>query len=165
MIERKNNTIPNMDYLLLLGVAALNIIGLMMIYSTTFYLGFQLHENPNYFFVRQLVWLSIGIVVLMVMTKVEYHTWLKYSIPLMAGTLLMLGIVLFVGSDTFGGRRWLFGGSVQPSEIAKLTVIIYLANWLASKNEKIKDITYGLAPFAVLIGIVISLVVQSISDR
>ncbi|RME51562.1 MAG: putative lipid II flippase FtsW, partial [Caldilineae bacterium] len=57
------------------------------------------------------------------------------------------------------GQRWLFNGSIQPSELAKLTVIIYLANWLASKNEKIKQVTYGLAPFAILIGFIIGLIV------
>jgi cell division protein FtsW len=50
-------------------------------------------------------------------------------------------------------------GSVQPSEIAKLAIIIYMANWLASKNEKIKKVTYGLAPFAILLGFIIGLIV------
>lgn len=150
---------PTIDYLLIIAVAALIIVGLMMVYSTTFYLGYQLYNHPTYFFVRQLIWVALGVGSLLVMARIEYHTWLRYSIPLMAGTLFLLGIVLLFGSEKFGGQRWLFNGSVQPSEFAKLTVVIYLANWLASKNEKITHVTYGLAPFAILIGFIIGLIV------
>lgn len=150
---------PGLDYLLIITVAALTIVGLMMIYSTTFYLGYQLHEQPTYFFLRQLTWVGLGVGVLVFMARVEYHVWLEYSIPLMAGTLLVLGFVLLFGSERFGGQRWLFNGSIQPSELTKLTVIIYMANWLSSKNEKIKQVTYGLAPFAILMGFVIGLIV------
>ena len=93
------------------------------------------------------------------MARIEYHTWLRFSIPLMASTLLLLGIVLLYGSEKFGGQRWLLNGSVQPSEFAKLSIIIYLANWLASKNDRIRQVTYGLAPFAILIGLIIGLVI------
>ncbi len=153
------NDNPSIDYLLVITVAALTIIGLMMIYSTTFYLGYQLHNQPTYFFLRQLVWVGLGVVALLVMARIEYHAWVKLSIPMMAGTLLMLGAVLLIGSEKFGGQRWLLNGSVQPSEIAKLAIIIYMANWLASKNEKIKKVTYGLAPFAILLGFIIGLIV------
>ena len=150
---------PTIDYLLIISVVALIIVGLMMVYSTTFYLGYELHDQPTYFFVRQLIWVSLGITVLFFMARIEYHTWLKYSIPMMAGTLLLLGVVLLFGSVKFNAQRWLFNGSIQPSELAKLTVIIYLSDWLASKNEKIRQVTYGLAPFAILIGFVIGLIV------
>jgi cell division protein FtsW len=159
MTTRNATNAPSIDYLLIVAVAALTTIGLMMIYSTTFYLGYQLHDQPTYFFLRQLIWVSLGVGALVVMARIEYHTWLKYSIPLMAGTLLMLGLVLLVGSEKFGGQRWLFNGSIQPSEMTKLTVIIYLANWLSSKNERIKRVTYGLAPFAILLGFIIGLIV------
>ncbi len=155
----KRSSSPSIDYLLVITVAALTIIGLMMIYSTTFYLGYQLHDQPTYFFLRQLVWVGLGVVALLVMARIEYHAWVKLSIPMMAATLLMLGAVLLIGSEKFGGQRWLLNGSVQPSEIAKLAIIIYMANWLASKNEKIKKVTYGLAPFAILLGFIIGLIV------
>ncbi|RME50371.1 MAG: cell division protein FtsW, partial [Caldilineae bacterium] len=54
----KPNPAPTIDYLLIVAVAALTVIGLMMIYSTTFYLGLQLHDQPTYFFLRQLVWVA-----------------------------------------------------------------------------------------------------------
>lgn len=158
MAKRQETPAPPIDYLLVITVSALTIIGLMMIYSTTFYLGYQTHDQPTYFFVRQLVWVALGIGALVFMARVEYHVWQKFSIPIMAATLLLLMLVLVIGTEQFGGQRWLVNGSIQPSETAKLSVIIYLAAWLASKNEQIKKVTYGLAPFAILMGIIIGLI-------
>jgi cell division protein FtsW len=146
------------DYLLLVILIALLIVGLMMVYSATFALGYQLYGQPTYFFVRQLIWVGLGLIATIIIARIEYHTWRKWSIPIMASTLLLLGLVLAVGSDRFGGQRWLLGGSVQPSELAKLAVIIYIADWLSSKGVRIRQVTYGLIPFAILLGFVTGLI-------
>ena len=72
---------------------------------------------------------------------------------------LLLGLVLVIGSDRFGGQRWLLNGSIQPGELAKLAVIIYIADWLSSKGARIRHVTYGLIPFAILLGFVTGLIV------
>jgi cell division protein FtsW len=146
------------DYLLIIAVAALLIVGLMMVYSATFALGYQLYGQSTYFFIRQLLWMGLGLMAMIVVARIEYHTWRRWSIPIMAGALLLLGLVLAVGSDRFGGQRWLLKGSVQPSELAKLAVIIYIADWLSSKGERIRQVTYGLIPFAILLGFVTGLI-------
>jgi cell division protein FtsW len=146
------------DYLLILIVAALLIVGLMMVYSATFALGYQLYGQPTYFFIRQALWMGLGLMAMIVTALIEYHTWRKWSIPIMAGALLLLGLVLVIGSDRFGGQRWLLGGSVQPSELAKLAVIVYIADWLSSKGMRIRQVTYGLIPFAILLGFVTGLI-------
>jgi len=146
------------DYLLVVIVAALLIVGLMMVYSATFALGYQLYGQPTYFFIRQALWMGLGLLAMIAMALIEYHTWRRWSIPIMAGTLLLLGLVLVVGSDRFGGQRWLLGGSVQPGELAKLAVIIYIADWLSSKGVRIRQVTYGLIPFAILLGFVTGLI-------
>jgi cell division protein FtsW len=130
----------------------------MMVFSATFALGYQLHGQPTYFFIRQLLWMGIGLMALIIVARIEYHTWRRWSIPIMAGALLLLGLVLAVGSDRFGGQRWLLNGSVQPSELAKLAVIIYIADWLSSKGARIRQVTYGLIPFAILLGFVTGLI-------
>jgi cell division protein FtsW len=149
---------PRYDYLLIVITAALLIVGLMMVYSATFALGYQLYGQPTYFFIRQTLWMALGLIAMIVTARIEYHTWRKWSIPIMAGALLLLGLVLAIGSDRFGGQRWLLGGSVQPSEIAKLAVIIYIADWLSSKGARIRQVTYGLVPFAILLGFVCGLI-------
>ncbi|MBN1218774.1 MAG: putative lipid II flippase FtsW [Anaerolineae bacterium] len=148
------------DYLLIIAVVALLIVGLMMIYSATFALGYQLHNQPTYYFIRQLLWLGIGLLAMIICARVEYHTWRRFSIPIMAFVILLLGLVLVIGEMRFGGRRWLLHGSIQPSELSKLAIIIYIADWLSSKgDEQIRKINYGLIPFAILLGFISGLII------
>ena len=165
MAQSKTEDSPKFDYLLIITIAALLIVGLMMIYSATFALGYQLYEQPTYYFIRQLLWLGVGLLVMVIFARIEYHTWRRFSIPIMAITLLLLGLVLVIGSVRFGGQRWLFNGSVQPSEFSKLAIIIYIADWLSSKGDQIRKVSYGLIPFAILLGFVTGLIVlqQSLS--
>jgi cell division protein FtsW len=155
----KTESTHKVDYLLIVIMAALLIVGLMMVYSATFALGYQLYGQPTYFFIRQALWMGIGLIAMIITAMIEYHTWRKWSIPIMAGALLLLGLVLVIGSDRFGGQRWLLNGSIQPGELAKLAVIIYIADWLSSKGARIRQVTYGLIPFAILLGFVTGLIV------
>jgi len=148
------------DYPLIVIVAALLLIGLMMVFSATFDLAAEEYGNPAYFFIRQVVWTALGSVVLVLLARVEYRQWRRYSIALMAAALVMLLIVFFLGSVRFGAQRTLWQGSIQPSEFAKLIIIVYVADWLSSKGARIKQVTYGLIPFAILIGAVAALIVS-----
>lgn len=159
MAKDGNSVRPGgVDMTLIMAVATLLAIGLVMVYSTTYALGFRLHDNPNHYLIRQGVWVIIGTIALLVMTRIEYTGWQRVSVLVMAGILLILAVLLIFGGERFGGRRWFFGGSVQPSELAKLAVVIYIADWLSSKGEQIRDVTYGLVPFAILIGVVTGLI-------
>lgn len=149
----------NFDYLLIITVAALLLIGLIMIYSATFALGFQLHDEPSYYFVRQLLWMGIGLLSMIIFARVEYHTWRRFSIPVMVLTLILMVLVLFVGDEQFGAQRWLLNGSIQPSELSKLAIIIYIADWLSAKGKQIQDVNYGLVPFAILLGLITGLII------
>ncbi len=150
---------PNLDYALLLAVGALFIIGLIMVYSATFDWANQKYQQPAYFLLRQLAWGALGLIVMTVMASVEYSTWRKFSLPLLASALGLLVLVITFGSEKFGAQRSFFGGSIQPSEFAKLAMVVYIADWLASKGDKIRDTSYGLIPFSVLMGIIAGLVI------
>lgn len=147
------------DYPLIIIVAALLIIGLMMVYSSTLNLSLKECGNTTCYFRRQFLWLLIGLAFCSVATRLEYHFWRQVSIPLMAGTLALLVLVLLIGKEIYGSRRALLGTSVQPSELAKLAVVIYIAHWLSSKGEQIRRLTYGLIPFSILVGLVAALIV------
>ena len=147
------------DYVLLLAVTGLVIVGLMMVYSATFDWSYQKYQNSFRIASRQFLWVGLGIVALMLIAAVPYDWWEQMAVPVMGVALLLLILVLLVGEERFGARRSFFGGSVQPSELVKPVMVIYIAAWLASKGEQIRDVTYGLAPFAVLIGIVAGLIV------
>lgn len=146
------------DYVLVLVVAALLILGLMMVYSSTFDMAYVYYDNPNRFLARQLLWAALGIGVLVFLAWVDYHLWQRWAVVLLAFTLVMLGAVVLAGSEKFGAQRWLFNGSIQPSEFAKISVIIYIAAWVTSKGDKIRQLSYGLIPFAILIGLITGLI-------
>jgi cell division protein FtsW len=98
------------------------------------------------------IFVAIGVVVLLLLTHSDYMSWRRWSVLLMGGALFLLGFVLLFGSERYGAQRTLLQGSVQPSEIIKLITVLYIADWLASKGDRLHDWGYGLAPFAVIIG-------------
>ena len=148
------------DHALVLAVVGLVIIGMMMVYSATFDWSYQKYHSSFHIASRQFVWVGLGLVALVVVAGVPYDWWRQAAVPIMGGTLLLLVLVLLVGEERFGARRSFLEGSVQPGELAKLALVIYVAAWLASKGEQIRDVTYGVVPFAVLIGVVAGLIVM-----
>lgn len=150
----------SIDYSLIVIVVTLLLIGLMMVYSASFDLAADIHDSPAYFFIRQVVWTALGGAVLILLSRVEYRQFRRHSITLMALALTTLIFVFFAGTIRWGAQRTLWRGSIQPSEFSKLIIIIYVADWVSSKGERIKQVTYGLIPFAILIGVVAALIVS-----
>lgn len=148
------------DYWLLLAVAGLVVIGMLMVYSTTFDLGELAHDQATYYFRRQAIALGIGLVAILIFMQFDYHVLRRFSVPIMGLTLLLLTIVIFFGQVSFGATRGLIENSYQPSELAKLATILYISHWLSSKGDRIKDVTYGLLPFGFITGVVCFLIVQ-----
>ena len=148
------------DYWLLLSVAGLLVIGLLMVYSTTFDYGLRFQDDATYYIRRQFFALLIGGVGLVFVMQFDYHIFRRYSILILSLTLLALLSVLVFGETVQDVRRGITGGSYQPSEAAKLAVILYIAHWLSSKGDRIKQLTYGLLPFSFITGVVCALIVR-----
>ena len=145
--------LPRLDYMLLGAVGTLTLLGLMLVYSGSYDLAYITQEaNAAYYVARQIVFLAIGVVVMFLLARSDYMSWRRWSVLLMGGALILLGIVLVFGSERYGAQRTLLQGSVQPSEIIKLITVLYIADWLASKGDRLHDWGYGLVPFAVIIG-------------
>ncbi len=147
------------DIWLLLIVAMLTGLGLVMVFSASFIQANRFFETPTYYLLRQVRWAVVGVVTMAILARTDYRTLKHFSLLLMIGTLLVLLLVLIFGTDSLGSRRHLIGRSVQPSEIAKLTIIIYIAYWLSSKGSRLKAVSDGLLPFSVLLGMVALLIV------
>lgn len=149
------------DLGMLLIVLALLVVGLVMVYSSSF--GFALIERgayegqPTYFLKRQFIFSAIGVLTMLVLARIDYHLYQRHALKILAATL---AILLFM---VFGGGRWLFGSgtwrSVQPSELAKVGAMVYIAVWLASKGEQLRSINLGLIPFALLLGFIAGLII------
>ena len=146
--------IRGMDIPLLLVVVALLVFGLVMLFSASWDFSLDVYENPMQMFNRQLLWMGIGIVVAMILSRVDYHYWRKLAVPAMTVTILLLVAVLIISEIRFNAKRAFIEGSVQPSELAKLVTIIYLTVWMFSKRHSLQDIQLGLIPLGMILGIV-----------
>ncbi len=142
------------DLLLLLILGLLMLFGLVILLSASWDYSNQLYEDPWYMIRRQVQWVGVGLLLLVVFSRVDYHHWQRWIVPLMGATLILLLLVLFIGELHFGARRTLFKGSYQPSELAKLVVILYLSVWLYSKRQFLHDVSFGLLPLSVILGLV-----------
>jgi cell division protein FtsW len=138
----------------------LTIIGFVVVYSASFVTGLVEFGDPYHFIIRQGIWASIGAVLLWAMANIDYRRLRPLAVPMMGLTILMLIAVLVIGSEGGGARRWIIVGpvTIQPSEFAKLAVIIYLAAWLASKGTDVRSFEHGLLPFVFIIGSVSALI-------
>jgi cell division protein FtsW len=139
-----------------------------MVYSASFVEAFNKFENQYYYLLRQLVGAAIGTAGLLAAQRLDYRFWRTYSVQLMAVALVLLFLVLVLPTSITtvnSSRSWIRFGegvfglfSVQPSEIAKFAIIIYFADWLSRRSEKLGNVSYGLIPFAVMLGLVCGLV-------
>ena len=151
------------DYMLLAAVGMLVPLGLVMVYSASFMDAMHTKGNQLFYINRQVFGAMLGTIGLLVAQRIDYRFWRKYSVHLMAGTLGLLLLVLILPKSLTtvnGATSWIRIGplSIQPSEIAKLAMIVYFADWLSRRGAKIGNVSYGLVPFAVVMGVVCGLV-------
>jgi len=150
---RQHSARLGIDVPLLLIVLTLIIFGLVMLYSASYDYSLTWYGDSARIFQRQLIWLAIGLVVSTILVIWDYHSWSKLAVPMIVTTLVGLVAVLLVNNVRNNAVRTLWGGSVQPSEAAKLVIIIYLAVWLFSKRDQLSDITLGLIPLGLILGL------------
>jgi cell division protein FtsW len=142
------------DVPLLLVVSALILFGMLMVYSASADYSFQVYGSQSYIFLRQLRWLGLGGLVMIFLSFLDYHYWKKLALPLMSGAIIALVLVLIIQDTRLGSVRSLFRGSVQPSELAKFGIVIYLSVWLHNRRDMLKNIYWAMIPLSVIMGIV-----------
>ncbi len=148
------------DMPLLISVVALTVFGLAMLYSSSWDFSLGVYGDAMYMFNRQVTWLGIGLVVAALLAFFDYHYWRSLVVPVMAITIGLLITVLLMKGIRFGAKRAMLDGSVQPSELAKLVSILYLSVWLYAKQEYLHDLSLGLIPLGVILGVVGGLIYQ-----
>jgi len=145
---------------LLVVVVALIVFGLAMLYSSSWDFSLGAYGDAMYMFNRQVTWLGLGLVTALALAFFDYHNWRTFVVPAMGLTIILLVTVLLMNGIRFGAKRAILGGSVQPSELAKLVSILYLSVWLYAKREHLHDLSLGLVPLGVILGIVGGLIYQ-----
>jgi cell division protein FtsW len=154
----------SLDTVLVISVAALVGIGLVMIFSASSATAYAEHGDIAYYLKRQLVWLAVGLVGAYVFYRIDYQR-LKRAAPyfLLAAIVgLALVFVPHVGLGVNGGRRWIGTSSLslEPSEFAKLAMVIYLSAVLSARGERITSLVRGLFPLCVPVAIMAILVLR-----
>ncbi len=149
------------DSVLLVLVLALLCIGLVMVYSASAFVAVSYYHDASYFFQKQLLGALLGVAAMLVTMRIDYRQWRRFSVMGLVVVFPLLIIVLKFGTTAYGASRWLTFGSFlsfQPSELAKLMLALYIADWLARKGNQVGTFLYGLAPFVILVGAVLALV-------
>ena len=147
-----------MDRTVLVVTYALILMGVIMVFSASGVMAEKRYGDSMFFLKRQLLWLTLGIMVLHGVARREYDVW-KTLTPYVLGLTVVLLIVVLIpvlGTQVNGARRWLrlAGFSVQPGELAKLSVVLYLASFLVRKEQDVTSLSRGvLAPLLVVGGV------------
>lgn len=150
------------DPALLLSALALSLVGLVMVYSSSSMLAEKRYLDDAYFFKRQLVHLMAGVLVMLTLAATDYARLKRLSYPAWLACLLVLLLVMVpgIGHTAGGATRWVRLGSIsiQPSEFAKLALVMFMARYLSEQQHYIKSFTRGLVPVLGAAGIMALLV-------
>jgi cell division protein FtsW len=153
-VEDHPEAARRVDVPFLLGLIGLLVFGLIVLFSASWDFSLEmLGEKPTYMFSRQIIWLGLGIVGAYALSRFDYHYWSKLVVPITLITIIMLVGVLLTNEIRFGAKRAILSGSVQPSELAKLVSIIYLAVWLYAKRASLHVFSLGFLPLSIILGI------------
>jgi len=141
------------------------VIGIIMIYSTSSAKVTDSTHTMNTAFLRHIMWVAIAIIGMLIMMRIDYHYLQKYSTAIFIIALAGLVVVLIpeIGTVTYGARRWVRFGSYfgyQPSEFAKLAMIIFMSGYIAKNQEKMSTFARGFVVPIVLIGVVSLLILK-----
>jgi cell division protein FtsW len=149
------------DYLLFLTAAGLMIIGVVMIYSASAILALDRFGSTTFFVKKQIVWGIITLLVILALTRVDYHRLEKLSPFLLLASFLLLLAVLFVPA-TRGASRWIKLGPItfQPSEFFRYALIFFLAYSLSRRKERIKELRFVLVPYFAILVVALGLIMK-----
>jgi cell division protein FtsW len=155
--EKKLSYWASLDKPLVLIVGLLLVLGSGMVFSTTFNWSLVDYGSSTAIFLQfhlRNVLLAIGACT--IFAVVDYRFWRRFAPFVLLITFGALVAVNIFGDDTFGARRSLIGGSLQPGELAEFAMVFYMAAWLGAKRTKADSFLFGLIPFMVLLGIVLT---------
>jgi cell division protein FtsW len=132
--------------------------GIATVYSASAIVEMQAGLSHAHLLSRQLIGVGIGVAIFAISAKLDAERWEKWAWPIMIVSLLLLLIVILPFTEKFsprvhGSRRYLIGTSVQPSELAKLAVILWTSMLVVKKGDAMRRLTKGLLPFLVVIGL------------
>lgn len=163
MARKAAKTQHRMDYAILLTVTLLCAFGLVMVFSASYYYA-QNTASTNYdgyYYIRkQAVYIALGYPTMILLSFFDYKRLEGFKVIGMLISLVLLVAVLIFGHELNGAKRWLViaGQSIQPSEVAKFGMMLYMCAFMSKKHAVMKSFKYGMLPMLLVIGVVCGLV-------
>jgi cell division protein FtsW len=149
------------DKWMFLATVALVCASVVMVYSASAMLALERFQQPYLFVTKQVMWVAVGVALLSLVMRVDYRTYRNERLiwTLLAVAAVLLVAVLF-SRPVNGTRRWfaLAGFGIQPSELAKLALVLFTAMILERRMHRINEVTYSLLPIALVAGVVVALI-------
>lgn len=145
---------------LVLVTAALVAVGLAVLYSASALQAVSENRAGHYYVLRQAVGVALGAIAFVVLAKVDAERFRTLAWPIMIVSLILMAAVFLPGmnrGNIGGSRRYLLGGSLQPSEFAKFAVLVWTPMLLVKKGERVRELGKGIMPFVVVIGALVVL--------
>lgn len=149
------------DFILFITVLILLAMGVVMVLSASSPQALAESGNSYSYVTRQAAFAVIGIILMLIVSKIDYRIYAKFAGIAYIGSIIILAIVPIIGSSTKGATRWLDLGFIrfQPSEIAKIALIIFYASWLTKNKDNLKTLKDGfIKPFLYVVPIAVILV-------
>jgi cell division protein FtsW len=149
-----------MDVVLAAVVVALIGFGVVMVYSASAIEATVVFRDPQYFLKRQAIYGGLALAIMLFVSRIDYHKLRRFTYPILGGvTVLMVLSVIGFGHTGGGAARWLRLGPIhiQPSEAAKLALVLWLAYSLEKKREHVKTFSIGMVPHLIMAGILMAL--------
>lgn len=150
------------DFIIFLTTLMLLSIGIIMVASSSQVIALLDYKDAYYFLKRQLIWALLGVLAMISVMNIDYYRYEKWIGPGFIGTLFLLILVIIpnVGHEVNGSTRWLGIGSLsfQPSEVAKLAIVFFMAKSLGRRHNLLQSFSQGVVPHLVILGVVCGLI-------
>lgn len=153
------------DKWLMGAIAALMLLGLLMVASSSIMISTKLYHDPFHFFIRQALFLFFGLILALIVMRIDSSFWERWGGVLLLLCFLLLGLVLIpgIGRIVNGSRRWLAFGpiGIQVSELVKIAIILYLSGYLVRQKKVIEEKLSGfIKPLLILMMVAVLLLLE-----
>ena len=161
--RQRRRKIGHLDYPILVTVALLCAFGLVMVFSASYYYAQNTASvgYDGYYYIRkQAVYVAVGLPMMYLLSFVDYKGLEKYKVAGILVSVVLLVAVLIFGRETNGAKRWIIigGQSIQPSEVAKFGMMLYMCSFMAKKHAVMREFVRGMLPMLMVIGVICGLV-------
>ena len=150
----------HVDLMLLVPVICLVALGVVMVFSSSASLAAHRYQSETFFLKRHAVRVLLGALALVLLARTDYRVLARFAPWALGGTVLLLGVLLAVGGAVRGANRWLSLATVtiQPTEIARVACVVYLAKLLDRKGERMASFKEGVLPATLVLGLMAFLI-------